>query len=53
MAKALEERDFSLPTLGDKVNKELLPAVMQVRNFGKSGRSKYTHLVDQDTTQVR
>jgi microfibrillar-associated protein 1 len=43
-------RDYSEPTLEDKYNREALPEVLQVKNFGKRGRTKYTHLVDQDTT---
>ncbi|CAC5381935.1 microfibrillar-associated protein 1-like [Mytilus californianus] len=45
------QQDFSSPTLEDHFNKTVLPKVMQVKNFGRSGRTKYTHLVDQDTTQ--
>lgn len=44
------KRDFSAPTLEDHFNKTVLPKVMQVKNFGRSGRTKYTHLADQDTT---
>ncbi|KAH3888423.1 microfibrillar-associated protein 1-like [Dreissena polymorpha] len=44
------KRDFSEPTLEDHFDKTVLPKVMQVKNFGRSGRTKYTHLVDQDTT---
>jgi len=45
------KRDFSDATLEDHFNKTILPKVMQVKNFGRSGRTKYTHLVDQDTTE--
>ena len=34
----------------DKFDKKALPAVLQVRKFGFKGRTKYTHLADQDTT---
>lgn len=47
----LYKRDFSAATLEDHFDKTVLPKVMQVKNFGRSGRTKYTHLVDQDTTQ--
>lgn len=46
----LYKRDFSAATLDDHFDKTILPKVMQVKNFGRSGRTKYTHLVDQDTT---
>lgn len=50
----LFQRDFNAPTGEDKeVDKAALPEVMQVKNFGKRGRTKYTHLVDQDTSDLR
>ena len=45
------KRDVTSATLEDQFDKTVLPKVMQVKNFGRSGRTKYTHLVDQDTTQ--
>lgn len=49
-ASDVRTKDYISPTLGDHVDKEKLPQIMQVKNFGKRGRTKYTHLVDQDTT---
>lgn len=45
------KQDFSAPTLEDHFDKTILPKVMQVKNFGRCGRTKYTHLVDQDTSK--
>eukprot|EP00246_Nothoceros_aenigmaticus_P016571 TRINITY_DN7638_c0_g1_i2.p1 TRINITY_DN7638_c0_g1~~TRINITY_DN7638_c0_g1_i2.p1 ORF type:complete len:438 (+),score=157.09 TRINITY_DN7638_c0_g1_i2:170-1483(+) len=44
-------RDFSAPTGEDKMDKTILPKVMQVKHFGRSGRTKWTHLVAEDTTE--
>jgi len=45
------ERDYNQPTLEDKFNKEMLPKVLQVKDFGFAGRTKYTNLKDQDTSK--
>ena len=45
------KRDFNQPTLEDKFNKEMMPKAMQVKDFGFAGRTKYTHLQDQDTSK--
>ncbi|KAF8048671.1 hypothetical protein N665_2444s0014 [Sinapis alba] len=44
------QRDFSAPTGEDRLDKSILPKVMQVKHFGRSGRTKWTHLVNEDTT---
>ncbi|KAJ1457595.1 micro-fibrillar-associated protein 1 [Pelagophyceae sp. CCMP2097] len=38
------------PTGADKFDRAALPSVLQVKDFGFAGRTKYTHLTDQDTT---
>uniref|UniRef100_A0A5B7C622 Putative microfibrillar-associated protein 1-like n=1 Tax=Davidia involucrata TaxID=16924 RepID=A0A5B7C622_DAVIN len=49
-ADGIFNRDFSAPTGEDKMDKSILPKVMQVKHFGRSGRTKWTHLVNEDTT---
>ena len=46
----VRKREYDAPTLEDKYDKSAMPAVMQVKKFGFAGRTKYTHLNDQDTT---
>ncbi|KAH9486695.1 Microfibrillar-associated protein 1 [Psilocybe cubensis] len=45
----LKRHDFTEAT-ESTVDVSLLPKVMQVKNFGKRSRTKYTHLLDQDTS---
>ncbi|CAM9648046.1 unnamed protein product [Chrysoparadoxa australica] len=44
-------RDYMEPTGEDKFNKEAMPKVMQVKNFGRSGQTRWTHLTNEDTTK--
>ncbi|KAG8767722.1 hypothetical protein FRC12_006078 [Ceratobasidium sp. 428] len=48
-ADILQRHDFTEAT-ESTIDASALPAVMQVKNFGKRGQTKYTHLRDQDTT---
>ncbi|KAF8905155.1 splicing factor, Prp19-binding domain-containing protein [Mucidula mucida] len=48
-ADILKRHDFTEAT-ESTMDVSMLPKVMQVKNFGKRSRTKYTHLLDQDTT---
>jgi microfibrillar-associated protein 1 len=45
-------RDYNLPTWQDKIDRSNLPKIKQVRRGDehKQGRTKYTHLTAEDTT---
>lgn len=43
------QRDYRTPTAADAFDKTLLPNVMQVKKFGRRGRTKWTHLLKEDS----
>ena len=51
-AKELMERDYTTAVGDDQYDKTMLPADMLVRgdDYGKKGQSKWTHLMNEDTT---
>jgi microfibrillar-associated protein 1 len=48
----LNNRNYSAMT-ESATDKKSLPSVMQVRDYGKKGRSKWTHLANEDTSRPR
>ncbi|KAG0150045.1 hypothetical protein CROQUDRAFT_668923 [Cronartium quercuum f. sp. fusiforme G11] len=51
-AEILKKHDYTAPTESTTKRMDLLPESMQVRDFGKMSRTKWTHLSNEDTTVV-
>jgi microfibrillar-associated protein 1 len=51
LKELLPTHDFTAPTGEDAMfSRDMMPKVMQVKNYGKASRSKWTHLVNEDTS---